>query len=924
MTGLSKWWDHRDAFILLGLVAWHGAYFFPVTLAQAVWFGSDMVRTYFPLGTELARALSAGRLPFWTTGMYGGFPLLADAQIGALYPGNLILFAALPPHLALSYSILLHLAFAACGMFLWIRACGFQKSSAALAGIVFSFGGFMLSRLPHATILLTSVWLPWLIFFQDQFQRACAEKRSRAAFWFALTALAVGVQVLCGFPQIAFMNMLAVALVGFCAQLFWMGASQGAPIQRIQRAMLRSALPLCLGVGLAAIQILPTAELVGYSVRGGASSLGFVTSYSLPPEMLGQFVAPFIQGEPSEGANNEYWAYLGLAPFLLAVLAVFRRRDARTIFFALGALGALSLALGEINPLYRVLYQLPGFSFFRVPARYLLLFVFAGTFLSASGFEELSARLSPDDTRSRRVIALSVAFGCALVIVIWFAQTQWLDFWMSVWRFLPIGLGAASFGVLILAWRRRVGRATFQGLILGLTLFDLACAAPLFVITLGRLAPPAYAASAPRSVSTLDTRPGDGRVFADLEIDASVPAIRAGLVPNTALLYGKESAQAYSSLAFARHSAYLADLTPAKLNLLNVRYLTIPLEPRPETKSLMPRDTLGLDVLNNEEVFAPTAASGIEIITFTERADDLENGTLVGELLIRRREGQVETFPLRVGIETADWDYARKNPQHTRAPIAHAFPAGWRSFGRGFEGNTYIARFTFVPSEIVGVNVRVLRPEARLTVERITLYNSGNLPVSLAELVRRNDFTLAYLSDTAAVWENQDALPRAFIAHAATIVDDDSALARLHDPVFQPVCHVLLADEPSARQLEEAQSVWVQFNCIPADAAEITKYESERVEVTATTNQSGYLVLADSLYPGWRAFVDGQPAPILRVDVLFRAVLIEPGTRRIVFEYHPGAFQWGVLISSVSLALVGMISIALYLIGRREPLEAGI
>ena len=904
MMQCSKSWNRGDMLAVLFLVVWQCLYFFPVTLAQAVWLGSDVVRTYYPLGTELARALHEGRLPLWTTGMYGGFPLLADAQVGALYPVNLILFALLPPHFALSYSILFHLAWAACGTFLWVRASGFRTASALLASIVFSFSGFMLSRLPHATILITSSWLPWLIFFQDQWQRAMAQRKSRAALWFALTALALGIQILCGFPQVAFMNILAVGSVGVFGRLCWnkpegddQGLSWRGLIQNIPGAIGWITLPIILGAGIAAIQILPTAELVGYSVRGGASSLSFVTSYSLPSEMLQQFVAPFIHGEPSEGANNEYWAYLGLAPFLLAALAVFLRRDARTIFFALFACGALSLALGEANPAYRLLYQLPGLGFFRVPARYLLLFVFAGTFLTATGFEELSTRLNSSDVVKKRIIAWGLVFGSAIALVIWLAQTQWLDFWLSVWQSLPIGLFVASLSIFAFAWMKRTSRATFQTIALGLTLFDLACAAPLFVITLGRLDTPAYAASEPRSISVIATRPGDGRVLTDMYTDSSVPAIRASLLPNTALLYGKESAQAYSSLAFARHSEYLGNLSPAMLNLLNVRYFTVPLEPRPETKTLMPFDMLALDALNNEEVIPPTTAVAIEVVSFTERAESLANGTPVGELVLRRHDGRIETFPLRVGIETADWDYARKNPLHSRAPIAHTFPAFWRTYGRAFDGYVYSARFTFEPGEIVGVMVRALQPEARLTMERITLYNADNQPLSLAKLVGKNDFALVYLSDTVAIWENHDALPRAFVAHAATVMNDDAAFAHLHDPGLRPEREVLLSEGSELRDVAPAR-----------DSVEITGYRSERVEIKVTTDQPGYLVLADSWYPGWNAFADGQPAPIYRADVLFRAVRIEPGTHSVVFEYRPLSFVLGAVIGAVSILIVLGIS----------------
>jgi uncharacterized membrane protein YfhO len=68
-------------------------------------------------------------------------------------------------------------------------------------------------------------------------------------------------------------------------------------------------------------------------------------------------------------------------------------------------------------------------------------------------------------------------------------------------------------------------------------------------------------------------------------------------------------------------------------------------------------------------------------------------------------------------------------------------------------------------------------------------------------------------------------------------------------------------------------------------------------------------VLSDSWYPGWNVFVGGQPAPIDRADVLFRAVRIEPGTHDVVFEYRPLSFVFGAVITGVSLLIVLAISI---------------
>jgi uncharacterized membrane protein YfhO len=64
----------------------------------------------------------------------------------------------------------------------------------------------------------------------------------------------------------------------------------------------------------------------------------------------------------------------------------------------------------------------------------------------------------------------------------------------------------------------------------------------------------------------------------------------------------------------------------------------------------------------------------------------------------------------------------------------------------------------------------------------------------------------------------------------------------------------------------------------------------------------GYLVLNDPYHPWWRASVDGRDAPILRANVLFRAVPVPAGRHRVEFAFEPlsGAFaearrRWPVL-----------------------------
>ena len=144
---------------------------------------------------------------------------------------------------------------------------------------------------------------------------------------------------------------------------------------------------------------------------------------------------------------------------------------------------------------------------------------------------------------------------------------------------------------------------------------------------------------------------------------------------------------------------------------------------------------------------------------------------------------------------------------------------------------------------------------------------------------------------TLKIYENLDVLPRGFVVHQAEVMpEDDRAIARMRDPAFDPARTVILADgEPLVGG---------------GDATvEMVSYAPEEIVVDVATDAPGYLVLTDTFYPGWCATVDGAPAEILRADVAFRAVRLEPGAHRVEFHYRPTAVRWGVWISVAALLL---------------------
>jgi len=84
---------------------------------------------------------------------------------------------------------------------------------------------------------------------------------------------------------------------------------------------------------------------------------------------------------------------------------------------------------------------------------------------------------------------------------------------------------------------------------------------------------------------------------------------------------------------------------------------------------------------------------------------------------------------------------------------------------------------------------------------------------------------------------------------------------------------------------------------------------SHKVSVDVSASGPSLVVIAQAYYPRWKAFVDGQPAELLRANHAFQAVAVPQGEHRVVVIYQDKPFQIGALLSLVSLAGVGFGSV---------------
>jgi uncharacterized membrane protein YfhO len=88
----------------------------------------------------------------------------------------------------------------------------------------------------------------------------------------------------------------------------------------------------------------------------------------------------------------------------------------------------------------------------------------------------------------------------------------------------------------------------------------------------------------------------------------------------------------------------------------------------------------------------------------------------------------------------------------------------------------------------------------------------------------------------------------------------------------------------------------------------ITARSLNKISIDAQSSGPGLLVLGDTYYPGWKAFVNGKESRIYRVNHAMRGVVVAGGRQSVEFRYEPASFLIGAVISSVSVvALVGLL-----------------
>jgi hypothetical protein len=167
--------------------------------------------------------------------------------------------------------------------------------------------------------------------------------------------------------------------------------------------------------------------------------------------------------------------------------------------------------------------------------------------------------------------------------------------------------------------------------------------------------------------------------------------------------------------------------------------------------------------------------------------------------------------------------------------------------------------------------------------------------------LHEGDLNFVARTADAYVYENPRALPRVMLVPDYRVARFD-ALIRDGWPDLDPRRAILLEHAPAATPHAPAEPGSTLPPPAPGSAgsARILRYANTEVDVEVNAPAGGFLLLTDVWHPWWRARVDGEPAAILKADVVFRAVGVGPGMHRVEFVFEPFRGAWDELIEKIA------------------------
>lgn len=889
-----------------------------------------------PNAQYLHHVLSSTTLPLWNPHIALGRPLLAAGSPEILSPLRLPV-GLWPSPLVWDMLLLSRLLFAGVATYLAARLLDLKPIGAFASALLYSFSGYFLLyiNMPHADYALM---FPLLTLAIELLRLRVTIPR------LLFLGFVLFVSALVDNPQ------TAVVLFGYCSIYYLVRVAPHPPTLRGWPDFFKRLSPLAVASACALLLalpiLLPFVELTGFfgfdslSVHRHAPSDNLGTLAD-PPRYLLNWVLPFFNGPPVDAFVSGGWtglrAYFGVVGgFLLCLgsITAFLHRRPAFIFF----LGMLSLSLAKIHglPALNAVGHLPilnviAFGLYLPP-----LATFAATMLGGYGVHSIADRL----------LSPRLALGSALLFLFLLATLFAMN--RSVLAALPsghlipqlrfalllgIGLGALLLSALV------IGPRPVVPLLLVLLFSEL------WLLTLPTRPDPPLAlirAAAGQSQLPVVRRP---RRYDPFTKPPFIDYLRAQagnyrvfgldrvLYPNSAAAYALDDIRGFTATTVERYYRYVRHfLNPSVRSRFTGAYLP---PPRSESEPTRYVDNPFFDLLSVRFLLAhqlPPQIHRTDLIErIVEQNPDIKHLSLTtvevhGEESFAlfqhpRSEARLtltipESEPYLTFTPTLDpsvWDPQKgdgvvfeitiTSPNDSERQVVYS---RWID-PKNTAAHRSLIRQTVNLSSYAGQEIEMTfstRP-GRSSLWDWALWTDLRLRSHDHNPYLKGDqYQLVYRQEVR-IYENRHAFPRAFVIRDVRFASSpDEAIDIMESEDFHPGQQAVVEANPSL------VTGWPKPHTLPSSSTtstasvEYSRISNNHARVEVNLSKPGLLIVAETYYPGWRAYVDGRRQELYPTDLVLQGVFLDAGEHRVDLVFAPTAGRLSVVIATLAVPIL--------------------
>ncbi|HWP47506.1 MAG TPA: YfhO family protein [Candidatus Limnocylindrales bacterium] len=218
----------------------------------------------------------------------------------------------------------------------------------------------------------------------------------------------------------------------------------------------------------------------------------------------------------------------------------------------------------------------------------------------------------------------------------------------------------------------------------------------------------------------------------------------------------------------------------------------------------------------------------------------------------------------------------------------------------------------FVPAGLAHYHTILKAIELTPLPLRIKLLEMLNAAFLLTfEPLENENLEVAFLSEEPRFWvyRLKKFAPRAnWVIPVAYLESKIDVLNNMIQENFDPVHHVILA--PSSKSTVQNGELSTRESAVleseKLNPVLIREYHPTRITLQTQRPTEGLLLLRETFYPGWKAFIDKTEVEIRRANYIQRAVKIPKGEHVVQFRYEPTSYKLGLFLTLLTLLISGV------------------